>query len=323
MESGRKHYSETHWLRSEDTHRALEAYIEQQSKAYSRVKNAFVAELLGDLSGKRFLDYGCGGGMFAVHAAKHGALDVVGVDALDTALSTAAYFARREGVGHRCVFIRSDEFPVLGLRPKFDVILMKDVIEHVPDDQGLLEAAAEALVPGGLLVVSTQSSFSLNYLIQGTYRRHICGEKDWCGWDDTHLRFYTPMVLKRKLKNAGLQTESWRSAYLVPYKLPRPSGSTRQFLRLDALSWLDRALGWVFPYNRLGWSLIVSARSSRLVTRRSPFSSPLPLEIPGTPVLIARRSVGLGEQSLSLLPTHCFMSNGSITMNDVDQVMRT
>ena len=238
-----------------------------------------------------------------MHAAKQGALEVVCVDALDTALSIARNLANLEGVERQCTFIRSDEFPVLKLRPKFDVVLMKDVIEHVPDDQALLEAAEDSLAPGGLLVLSTQNSLSLNYLLQGTYRRHVRGEKDWCGWDETHLRFYTPMALRKKLHRAGLQTERWRSVYLVPYKLPAPAGSKRQFLRLDALSWLDKTLGRTFPYNRLGWNVIVSARSSKLVKRYVPFASPLPMEVPGAPVLMlggcreARGQEGLSVQN--------------------------
>ncbi len=93
----RKTYPDDHWLRSHDPEKALAAYLDQQSKAYSRAKNAFILELLGDLKGKRFLDYGCGAGMFTVHAALEGAAEVVGVDAEDTALSTAVHFARQEG----------------------------------------------------------------------------------------------------------------------------------------------------------------------------------------------------------------------------------
>ncbi len=57
-------YPEDHWLRSYDSEKALDFYLEQQSKAYSRVKNDFVTELLGDLKGKRVIDYGCGAGYF-------------------------------------------------------------------------------------------------------------------------------------------------------------------------------------------------------------------------------------------------------------------
>ncbi|MDQ7783572.1 MAG: class I SAM-dependent methyltransferase [Desulfomonilaceae bacterium] len=283
MQNQRKRYSEGHWLRSHDSEKVLAAYLEQQSKAYSRIKNAYVKELLGDLRNKRFLDYGCGGGMFTVHAAQQGALEVVGVDAEGSALEAARYFARREGVDRLCSFVRSDRFPVLAKRPKFDAILMKDVLEHVEDDQGLLCAAAEAVVPGGLLVVSTQNSLSLNYLIQGTYRRRVLGEKNWCGWDETHVRFYTPMSLNRKLAKAGFTSEGWRSVYVIPYKLPGVPGSGKEFLRIDLLSWIDKALGGVFPYNRLGWNVIVRARASSVVPQRAPLTSPIEA-VPGSPM---------------------------------------
>lgn len=291
MDSNSKQYPENHWLRSDDSEKALDAYLDQQNKAYSRVKNDFVIELLGDLREKRFLDYGCGAGLFTVHAARQGALEAVGVDALDTALATARHFATREGVDRQCSFVRSREFPKLSRGPRFDVILMKDVIEHVPDDGALLHAASEIIVPGGRIVLSTQNSLSLNYLIQGMYHHHVRGDKQWCGWDETHLRFYTPMSLRKKLGEAGFDCDGWRSVYLIPYKLPAPSGVRKQYVRLDALSWIDRALGGVFPYNRLGWNVIVRARASRAVSQRLPLAQPLQAVVSGAPLLVTRESV--------------------------------
>jgi 2-polyprenyl-6-hydroxyphenyl methylase/3-demethylubiquinone-9 3-methyltransferase len=265
MTPNRLQYSDDHWLRSHEPDRALRAYLEQQSKAYSRVKNAFVRELLGDLHGKRFLDYGCGAGMFTIHAALSGAAQIIGADAEQTVLETARYFAEREGVEKYCRFVHSEGFPQFSPDTIFDVILMKDVIEHVIEDEHLLEDAAAALKPGGTLVLSTQNAFSLNYLIQGNYHRVVKGNKYWFGWDDTHVRFYTPWSLKKKLRSAGLQPVGWRSVYIVPYKLPALPGSGKQFTRIDSLAWVDRVLGWVFPYNRIGWNLIVRAELSKAV----------------------------------------------------------
>ncbi|MBI4965925.1 MAG: methyltransferase domain-containing protein [Desulfomonile tiedjei] len=295
MNMNRKLYPEGHWLRSQDPERALEAYMDQQSKAYSRVKNAYIRDLVGNLEGKHFLDYGCGGGMFVVHAAEGGAVEVVGVDAESGALAAAKHFARREGVEQACRFILSETFPSLIGRPRFDVILMKDVLEHVADDEDLLLAARKALAPGGSLVLSTQNSLSLNYLLEGTYRRTIQGNKEWCGWDDTHLRFYTPMSLGRKLKRAGFGSFSWRSVYLVPYKLPALRLSHKEFLRLDALSWIDRALGRVFPYNRVGWNVIVRAKVSPLVPHRIDLGEPVHERLAAAPLMVTREALRFDE----------------------------
>lgn len=295
MDQTGKRYPESHWLRSDDPERAINAYMDQQSKAYSKIKNAFVQDLLGDLRGKRFLDYGCGAGMFTVLAAKSGALEVVGIDAEHAALETAKYFADQEQVGHLCRFFRLDQFPKT-LGPRFDVVLMKDVIEHVPDDEDLLWAARKVLVPGGRLVVSTQNALSMNYLIEGSYQRFFRGNSSWFGWDPTHLRFYTPMSLDRKLKRAGFKSAAWRSVYLIPYKLPGWGISHKEFLRIDWLSWIDRALGGVFPYSRLGWNIIVRATVSPLVSAKRPIVSVIREEIPAAPLLATRQAVRFEEQ---------------------------
>ncbi len=264
-------YPEDHWIRSDDPHKALEAYKEQQSKAYSRRKIAYVKELLGNLKGKRFLDFGCGGGLFTVYAAQQGAAEVVAMDAEASVLATAAYHTEVEGVKGCCKFVRSAEFPRLLTNRKFDVVLIKDVIEHIADDEEMLSRAAESLVPGGLLVLSTQNWLSLNYAIEGGYQRFVLGNTKWMGWDETHLRFYSTRQLGKKLRKAGFRVKKKRSVYLVPYKLQRPSwiSGNGKYIRLDTLSWVDRALGAVFPFNSLGWNIIMSAETSSLLTTKT------------------------------------------------------
>jgi 2-polyprenyl-6-hydroxyphenyl methylase / 3-demethylubiquinone-9 3-methyltransferase len=281
----RKSYPEHHWLKNTDPAKVLEFYMDQQNKTYSKIKNGFIRELAGNLHGKRVLDYGCGAGLFTAYAASQGAKAVVCVDAEETALGAARLLADRYGVSSSCTFIRSESFPLLGQASRFDVVVLKDVIEHVDDDESLIRAAAAVLMPGGRLVISTQNSLSLNYLLEGSYNRLWLGQRDWMGWDSTHVRFYTPMILSRKLRRAGMQRFSWRSVYLIPYKLPSLPGSSKEFLRLDGLALVDRLLGSIFPYNRLGWNIVVRARASSLVPNRVSIARPVPIELASAPVL--------------------------------------
>ena len=297
MNATPQRYPDDHWIRSFDSEKALNNYLDQQSKAYSKVKNDFVRELLGDLQDKRVLDYGCGAGYFCVYAAKAGAAEVLGVDVEHSVLATARYFAKQEGVSSRVALIQSATFPNFGVRKAFDVIIMKDVIEHAPDDMDLLRAASKTLNPGGFLIISTQNAVSLNYAIQGAYHRVLRHDKQWFGWDETHLRFYTPLGLARKLKAVGLECEAWRSAYIVPYKIPKPGIGPKKFYRLDALSWIDRTLGSVFPYNRLGWNVIVKARASRLVKSKAHFESVINAPFPAAPVSINRESLNFTKET--------------------------
>ena len=164
------------------------------------------------------------------------ASEVWGVDGKAQCLKQRAFMLKSRGVQALCRFVVSDRFPDLPEATGFDLVVMKDVLEHVTDDEALLEHAARSLVQGGRLVVSTQNSLSLNYLLEGGYQKVIRGNHTWCGWDSTHMRFYTPMNLSSKLRRAGFVCDSWRSVYIVPYKFRLPRGAGRQFLRVDALA---------------------------------------------------------------------------------------
>ncbi|WP_051327955.1 class I SAM-dependent methyltransferase [Desulfatirhabdium butyrativorans] len=252
-------YPEDHWIRSRDTERSLQAYLEQQSKTYSKTKNRFIRSLLGNLRGSRFLDYGCGAGLFVAYGAAQGASAVLGIDAEETVLAAARLLASREGVGEKCEFLVSQVFPAFSSSGAFHTILIKDVLEHVPDDAAMIRSASRALTPDGALVLSTQNAFSLNYLIEGSYHRLLRGNRNWYGWDRTHLRFYTPRSLQQLLRQAGLKPVAWRSAYIVPHKIPAPASSRKAFYRLEFLSNVDHILGSFFPWNRLGWNILVKA----------------------------------------------------------------
>lgn len=251
-------YPRTHWLRSPDPEAVVQAARRQAALTYSRVKTAFLFDLLGDLKGRTLLDYGCGAGCFAVQALERGAGRVVGLDAGPEALAGAALLARRRGVADR-LDLTAALAPVFSGRARFDAICLRDVLEHMPDDQGLLNALAGLLAPGGRLVLATQNAWSLNFLLEGGVRRLILGQRDWMGWDPTHLRFYTPARLRVLVERAGLRVRGYRGAYVLPHKIPNPFPGGRAFWRVEPLAALDRTLGRIFPTDRLGWSLMMGA----------------------------------------------------------------
>lgn len=260
-------YPDSHWIRSHDPAKALAVYLDQQQKVYSRIKNMFIKQLIGDPKGIRFLDFGCGAGILTLWAAASGADTVIGVDAEERVLGTAQYHARIRGLDACCNFIQSENLKKNNFPSLFDVIVLKDVLEHIPDDRGVLADAARCLAPDGALVLSTQNAFSLNYLLEGGYHRIVLNNKGWFGWDETHLRFYTPFGLKKKLFQAGFYCTAWRSVYLIPYKLPTLPGSERKFIRLDPMSIVDRILGPIPPFNYLGWNIIVKAKKGDFYAR--------------------------------------------------------
>ncbi len=263
----RLRYASTHWSRDDDVRKALDQYLRLGDKVYNRTKLRLFTELVGDLRGRRILDYGGGAGIAAIPYAKAGA-DVLIVDAESNALRTAEFYAKREGVLDHVFTLHSERLPPSLRREQFDVVLAKDVVEHIEDDEQFLRDLSQLQGPGGRLVLSTQNRRSLNYLIEATYQRRWCGNKQWMGWDKTHVRFYTPADIRRKLERAGYTAHRWAGVMLVPYNIVSWFSLLRFPVDLPALHRLDLLLGRSFPFNRMGWNVIVSATRIRESARQ-------------------------------------------------------
>jgi 2-polyprenyl-6-hydroxyphenyl methylase/3-demethylubiquinone-9 3-methyltransferase len=265
----RTRYPADHWARRAATSEHLDDYL-RRADTYNLTKVRMFERLLGpDLTGRRVLDYGGGAGFMAVRCAELGAR-VTLVDAEPTALDTAMLLASRRGVERRIVTVCSEEFPRALLDEQFDIVLLKDVVEHIPDDEALLRGLARCQDRGGRLLLSTQSSWSLNFLLEGTYRRWWRGEREWFGWDPTHVRFYSPRSLGRLLRGAGNETTRWSALYIVPYNIVSWLLLGMRQVELDTLHHVDLWLGHRFPFNRLGWNVVVECiRSPAGVQARS------------------------------------------------------
>lgn len=251
-------YEDSHWSREQDSAAALDQYLALGQAPVNKTQQQLFLALAGDVRGKRILDYGGGAGFMAIPLALAGA-HVTIVDAEANGLKTAHYYARREGVEERISTIHSERVPAEVKGGEFDVVIAKEVVEHIEDDQGFLEDLSACQTRGGTLLLSTQNSCSLNYLIEGSYNKYRAGNPNWCGWDPTHLRFYTPSSLKSKLKQAGYRPRRWASVYIVPYNIVKWITLLKWELEIPALRYVDLTIGRFYPLNRTGWCIIVRA----------------------------------------------------------------
>jgi 2-polyprenyl-6-hydroxyphenyl methylase/3-demethylubiquinone-9 3-methyltransferase len=110
------------------------------------------ARPLGDLTGLRMADVGCGAGLMCEPLAERGA-QVVGVDAAAKNIAAARLHAK---AGRLNIDYRVGE-PEAALHDAdaFDVLLLLEVVEHVDNLQTFVRQAAKHLKPGGLLLIST------------------------------------------------------------------------------------------------------------------------------------------------------------------------
>ena len=79
----------------------------------------------------------------------------------------------------------------------FDAVIMRNVIEHVPDPKGDLERAATLLRPGGVLVLRTDNVASLDARLFRSL---------WYGYDfPRHLTLFSPATLTAYVEAVGLE----------------------------------------------------------------------------------------------------------------------
>ncbi|WP_028773414.1 bifunctional 2-polyprenyl-6-hydroxyphenol methylase/3-demethylubiquinol 3-O-methyltransferase UbiG [Shewanella waksmanii] len=118
------------------------------------------ANPLADL---KLLDIGCGAGLLTEPLASYGA-DVLGIDASEHNVSVASQHAKNSDIKvtyQHCLAAEIEHSQTAN----FDIILNTEVIEHVTDQQALVNTCARLLKPGGLLVMATLNRTWQSYVI--------------------------------------------------------------------------------------------------------------------------------------------------------------
>jgi 2-polyprenyl-3-methyl-5-hydroxy-6-metoxy-1,4-benzoquinol methylase len=135
-------------------------------------------------SGRRFLDVGCNIGC-AVEAARWNGFTATGIELN----SEAVKIARQNFPNNQFLQSTIDE---LTATQTFDIVYCTEVVEHVPDTSKFIESLARALVPGGILFLSTPDAGHFSV------RRHLFT------WEAVkppeHLTLFTKAGLRHALR---------------------------------------------------------------------------------------------------------------------------
>ncbi len=182
----------------------------------------------------RLLDVGCGAGAVLTVMASHG-WTVEGSDLSEVAV------ARLRAAGQE-VHHGSLEQLSLGAG-RFDVILMSELIEHLPDPRPTLAAAHRLLRPGGALFLTTPNIGSLTFRFLGARWRVVAPRE--------HLLYFDPGALRSLLTRSGFVVKWLTTEGLNPYEILNGLRRVRT---------APEAVGLAGPTERLRTKLVQSRR---------------------------------------------------------------
>ncbi len=113
----------------------------------------YIESRSGNLSAKKILDIGCGGGILAEAMALKGA-SVTGIDVAEMSLKVAKLHLHESKLDIDYQLITAEEFAQQNAG-EFDIVTCLEMLEHVPDAASIVAAAASLLKPDGHLFFST------------------------------------------------------------------------------------------------------------------------------------------------------------------------
>ncbi|MGY8959031.1 MAG: bifunctional 2-polyprenyl-6-hydroxyphenol methylase/3-demethylubiquinol 3-O-methyltransferase UbiG, partial [Alphaproteobacteria bacterium] len=115
------------------------------------------AQPLKDL---RILDIGCGGGLLCEPMSRLGA-KITGVDAARGNIEVAETHARHMGLSIDYRHSTAEDLVANG--EQFDVVLNMEVVEHVANVDDFVNATAQLVRPGGLMIMATLNRTMKSY----------------------------------------------------------------------------------------------------------------------------------------------------------------
>lgn len=166
-------------------------------------------------AGDRFLDVGCGEGRHTIGAYLTADVDAVGVDLcekdLQTAEERAEGFVDKENTNKSLTFKVANALELPFEDNSFDKVICSEVLEHIPDYQGVLKEIDRVLKPNGVLAVS----------VPRAWPEEICWRlsKAYHEVEGGHIRIFSAIQLRRDVERLGWKryARHWAHALHVPF----------------------------------------------------------------------------------------------------------
>lgn len=168
--------------------------------------NRQVMEHISPTKDKTILEIGCG--MSASVAFISDYQKYIGIDLSDVAISQAnSQFKTRKN----CQFISMDAMNLEFEDCNFDIVIAKEIIEHLPNPEKALAEAYRVLKPNGILVVTSPNRDSLHLRVN-----RMLGNPDFkCSFD--HIKEFTFAEASAIIAKMGFVISKTSGVFCQPY----------------------------------------------------------------------------------------------------------
>jgi 2-polyprenyl-6-hydroxyphenyl methylase/3-demethylubiquinone-9 3-methyltransferase len=156
-----------------------------------------------DITGKRIVDVGCGGGILTEGLATQGA-DALGIDLSEELIDVAELHGLESGVNTHYQKI-SAEALAQEQPESFDHVTCMEMLEHVPDPGSIIAACATMVKPGGMVFFSTLNRKPKAYLLAIVAAEHVL--KMLPKGTHSYNTFIKPSELCQSARNVGLELQ--------------------------------------------------------------------------------------------------------------------
>lgn len=205
------------------TKQSIQQYLYRElDPAFAR-RARLIAENL-DIGGReQILEVGCGRGFYEQFLGSvFPAVKITGVDLKESYLNVARHTVTNKNV----TFVNADATNLPFKAKAFDRIIATEVLEHIPDEQGVLKELYRVLKPGGIIVITVPHKQypmawdPLNYFLERVFHTHVPSHIWWLAgiWAD-HVRLYGERELVNAVAGAGFRVKKiWRAThYCIPF----------------------------------------------------------------------------------------------------------
>lgn len=217
-----------------------------------RLAERIITDAMPDLKDKTVLDVGCRVGNFSRYMQDRGAI-VHGIDSDREAVNQCLNNTRDGAI------VTCGDATTFNSGKHYDLVFVKDVIEHIWGTHKLIENMRCHQDAGGKIIIGTHNSLSLTYIIDGLYS-FLAGNV-WRGYDPDHKHFFNHRKLNRILRAHDYEPQCYYGTYHWPYrsvnkKLVGRYGDSEIYHLIDRTG-----LNSLWPFSVTGWWIGVIAEA--------------------------------------------------------------